>query len=302
MKNWVNGLPLISTEMYSMPCCTMRTWAARGTVSRMAHRTGFMATVQHTARRCGNPCNQYRDVVVGISVEQLHRFECRVVLGVLRFGKKSDLDRIGTYNLVGTYSGDTQFAASLAPAVNVSVTASPSAPASVPDSSSYVSGQTIHYTATVTAAGSGSGTPTGTVSVFDGSTVVCVVTLVAGTGIGTCTFSEPVGTYNLVGTYSGDTQFAGSIAAAVNVSVTASPSATALSASSETVGVAVTYTATVTAAGFGSGTPTGTVNFLDGTITIGNCSAQVLGGTPATTTCSFIYTNTTNNGDSITAV
>src|ERR1019366_3289715 len=100
MKNWVNGLPLISTEMYSMPCCTMRTWAARGTVSRMAHRTGFMATVQHTARRCGNPCNQYRDVVVGISVEQLHRFECRVVLGVLRFGKKSDLDRIGTFESV----------------------------------------------------------------------------------------------------------------------------------------------------------------------------------------------------------
>src|SRR5580704_10671283 len=54
MKNWVKGLPLMSTEMYSMPCCATRTWAAKGIASRMAHGTGFMATVQHTARRGGN--------------------------------------------------------------------------------------------------------------------------------------------------------------------------------------------------------------------------------------------------------
>jgi len=90
----------------------------------------------------------------------------------------------------------------------VSVTQAASATATLTDASSYVSGGTITYTATVSAL-TGSGTPSGTVKVSDGTNLdVCTVTLVAGTG--TCTFSEPVGNYTLTGTYSGDGQFTGS--------------------------------------------------------------------------------------------
>src|SRR5580693_6441039 len=118
------------------------------------------------------------------------------------------------------------------------------------DASSYVSGQTITYTATVSAL-TGSGTPTGSVS--DGSKVVCTVTLSGGTG--TCTFSEPVGGYTLTGTYSGDTQFSGSTSNPVDITVTQATSTVSLSATSETVGVPITLTATVSAL-TGSGTPT----------------------------------------------
>ncbi len=60
--------------------------------------------------------------------------------------------------------------------------------------STYVSGQTITVTATVSATGPGSGTPERHRPISDGTnTDVCTVTLVGGTG--SCTFSEPTGTY-----------------------------------------------------------------------------------------------------------
>ena len=76
-------------------------------------------------------------------------------------------------------------------------------------------------------------------------------------------------------------QMAGAVAVLLNTSL--APTATALTSSSSTsiFGQAVTFSATVTAQGF-SRTPTGTVNFLDGTTSIG--SSSLISGVATLTT------------------
>ncbi|MHB1559728.1 MAG: beta strand repeat-containing protein [Isosphaeraceae bacterium] len=148
----------------------------------------------------------------------------------------------------------------------VTVTSSLSAP---------VYGQTLTLRAAVTAVPPGSGTPTGTVTFSDGSLQLGTATLGA-TGTATLqTHDIPAGTQTITATYSGDSRFAAGTGTRTQVvyqdysvlSFTASPT-------SLVYGQSVTFTATVSAKLPGSGTPSGTVTFLDGTVTLGTATLQ----------------------------
>ena len=138
-----------------------------------------------------------------------------------------------------------------------------------------VVGQTYTVSWSVNAAAPGAGTLTGTVTVAGGSgcTNVPVAT-------GQCSFaSDTAGLKSLVATYSGDTNFNGSVSAGVSHQV--NPAATTTGVTSDVNpsvhGQGVTFTATVSASLPGAGTPTGTVQFLDGATTM--CAASPLDGT-----------------------
>lgn len=136
-------------------------------------------------------------------------------------------------------------------------------------------GTSVTLTATITGASGSTGTPTGTVSFMNGTTAVGSGS-VNSSGVATYTTTQlPVGADSITAVYSGDSNFYASTSSALVITVSTGPAltstTTALSASatSITAGQSVTFTATI-APQSGSGTPTGTVNFLDGTTTLGN--------------------------------
>ncbi|MFI1495963.1 Ig-like domain-containing protein, partial [Streptomyces griseofuscus] len=116
---------------------------------------------------------------------------------------------VGSHSLTAVYSGDTDFAGSTSPVdtQTVSQAATTTTLTSAPDPSVY--GQTKTLTATVTAVPPGAGTPTGTVSFYDGPTLLGTGTLSGGTATLT-TSALAVGTHSLTAVYSGDTDFSGS--------------------------------------------------------------------------------------------
>lgn len=125
-------------------------------------------------------------------------------------------------------------------------------------------GSSLTLTATVTAP---STTPAGTVSFFDGATLLATAPLVS--GVATTTVSTlTVGAHSLSAVYSGGTGFSGSASAALalTISKTATTVAVTSSANPSNIGGSVTFTATVTAT---SGTPTGSVTFFDGATNLG---------------------------------
>jgi hypothetical protein len=179
----------------------------------------------------------------------------------------------GTHSITADYSGDSNFTVSVSVAVTETITAA--APAAtttvlVSSAASALSGASVTFTATTTS--STSGTPTGTVSFFDGTTVLGTGTL-NGSAVATFTTSTlAVGTHSITAKYSGSATFASSTSAALTETITTvAPSATTTvlvsSVASASSGASVTFTATIMSST--SGTPTGTVTFLDGTITLG---------------------------------
>src|SRR5205085_11347422 len=80
-----------------------------------------------------------------------------------------------------------------------------------------VTGQTVTFNVTVAAVAPGAAvaptTITGNVTVSDGGTNTCIATLTAGAG--SCTIAFPsTGSYSMIGTYGGDSNFKGSASAA----------------------------------------------------------------------------------------
>ena len=135
------------------------------------------------------------------------------------------------------------------------------------------------FTATVAAASPGSGTPTGTVNFLDGTTTIGTGTLTAGVATFS-TSSLTVGTHSITAVYAGDTNFTTSTSSAVSQVVNQASTTTLArppSTNPSVFGQSVTFTATVAAVSPGSGTPTGTVNFLDGTTTIGTAAPLTRG-------------------------
>ena len=160
---------------------------------------------------------------------------------------------VGVHKVIGTYSGDSNFVGSegQAPVVvgptTTTVSLSPS-PVSM--------NQAVTYSANV-AADVGAGSPTGTVTFSVGITQLCVATLVGGSG--SCSASNaPVGMDNVVGTYSGDSNDAGSSGASV-LAVGPTTTTVSMSPPSAIRWANVTYSATVVSDV--GGAPTGTVTF-----------------------------------------
>ena len=156
----------------------------------------------------------------------------------------------------------------------VSLTASPAAP---------VFGQTVVLTATVP--GNGTTVPSGTISFMDGATALgSAVTLTAGTNSSTASYTATgltASTHPITAVYSGDSTFATSTGSlSLIVSPVTTTTSVSISPSPAGTGNPVTFTASVTS---NLGTPGGTVQFYDGTATIGTAQTLVSGAASYTT-------------------
>jgi hypothetical protein len=148
------------------------------------------------------------------------------------------------------------------------------------DTSSAVFGQPVTLTASVAAVttptGPSFGTPTGTVTFFDGDTVLSEVALDPN-GQATLTVSLDVGAHSLTASFAGIAPFTASSSAALGETVAQAGTTTALAVDDSEGPSIVFLTATVAPVAPGAGLPTGTVTFFDGTTVLGTGSLDANG-------------------------
>jgi trimeric autotransporter adhesin len=147
-----------------------------------------------------------------------------------------------------------------------------------------VFGQSVALTATVTGPTGSTTPPTGTVQFFNGTTSLGpAMQLTNGTATMDVT-TLPVGPNSITADYSGDSNFAPSTSAVQTVTVGQASSSTTIVPSTTTpvFGELVMLSATVQAVSPGAGTPSGTVQFFNGTTTLG--TETLSSGTASVTT------------------
>ncbi|MFJ1884867.1 beta strand repeat-containing protein, partial [Streptomyces sp. NPDC088137] len=180
---------------------------------------------------------------------------------------------VGTRSIQATYNGDSNFTTSTSTTFSQTVIKANSSTAltSAPDPS--VFGQAKTLTATVAAVAPGAGTPTGTVSFFDGATLLGTSSLSGGVAT-FATSTLAIGTHSLTAVYNGSGNFNISTSPVDTQTVTKASTATALTSVPDpsVFGQVKTLTATVAAVAPGAGTPTGTVSFFDGATLLGTSS------------------------------
>jgi hypothetical protein len=188
---------------------------------------------------------------------------------------------LGTHSLTAVYAGDSTFGTSTSGTFVETVsgyTASVGLTSSVNPSRL---NQTTTLTATV-APTAGQTTPpalNGSVSFYDGTTLLVTVKVMSGAATYAATFTT-TGSHSLTAVYSGDTNYGSATAALTQVVTALYTTQTALTAAPNPAspGVTVNLTATVSATAGQTNTtsPTETVNFYDGTTLLG--TGQVGGG------------------------
>lgn len=171
------------------------------------------------------------------------------------------------HSITATYSGNATFAASTSASVNQTVNTANTSTALSSSANPASVGQAVTFTAAVTSAG---GTPTGAVLFFDGANQVGTGTLNAAGQAAFTTSTLALGAHPMTASYQTDGNFASSTSVALSQSInsaTATTTTLATSANPARFAQSVTFTATVSG---GAGTPTGTVNFFDGSTSIGS--------------------------------
>ena len=181
----------------------------------------------------------------------------------------NQLGSAGAGSLGGSSASPAQSLSLLPTTTSLASSMNPSAP-----------GQNVTITATVSA-GSGGGTPTGTVTFADNGTTLGSANL-SGSGSPVyayyTTSTLPLGSNSLTASYSGNSSFSASSGGMTQrVQLTATTTSLTSSVNPSYPGENVNLTATVSVGPSGGGTPTGTVNFYDGTTSLGS---QNLSGTP----------------------
>jgi sugar lactone lactonase YvrE len=155
---------------------------------------------------------------------------------------------VGPHAIVAVYSGDTYYASSTAPTLNVSVAQGSTTTVVTPSPATLNQFAALTLTAQVTSATTN--IPTGSVTFYAGSTVLGTAGINPTTGIATLNDTNPAttlgliaGTYSITGVYSGDSNYAGSTSKAASLTVSPDPQGFTLSLSSATVGTAQGSTA-----------------------------------------------------------
>jgi hypothetical protein len=196
----------------------------------------------------------------------------------------------GTYPLTAIYNGDENSGASASNTETLTVVAQQPTTTTLTLSAptiTFSKEQTEQLAVRVTPVLTG--IPTGTVTITAGSATVCTITLAEGDDSCALTASQlPVGSYQLIATYSGgpildqdrDAVFSGSASAAQALTVAAlQPTTTTLNLSALSVpfGNEQTETLTANVTPATSGTPTGTVTVTSRTTPV--CTITLAGGT-----------------------
>jgi hypothetical protein len=188
---------------------------------------------------------------------------------------------VGNHTLLASFGGNNAFDPSTSVAVAETVNPASTAVALSASTNPARIGAPVTFSAAVTAIAPGAGTPAGTLTFFDGSTVLGTVTLNANGQASLTTSFATAGSHNIKAVYNGNGNFALS-ARTITEQVARRSSRTNVVASANPValGPPVTFTATVSAAS-GTGTPTGTITFLDGNIVL--AKVTLIGGKASVT-------------------
>ncbi len=191
--------------------------------------------------------------------------------GIAQFGTAALI--VGSHSITAQYFGDGNFVGSTSPVVSQIVGQASTTMVLVANPASSVFGQPVTFTATVTADTPGAGTPTGTISFMEGSTTLDTETLGSSTTASFSTSALAVGSATVTAVYSGDGDFVSS-SSSTTVTIYQASTITSLTASPTfaTSGQPVTLTATIAVVAPGAGAPTGSVQFFNGTTTLGTAS------------------------------
>jgi hypothetical protein len=139
---------------------------------------------------------------------------------------------VGSHSLTASFAATSSFAASTSSAVTETVNHAATTTTLGASANSVARGQSVEFTATVATVAPGAGTPTGTISFFDGTTLLgtaqvnssgqAVLTIVAGTSAvrnGRRIVLLGQGTHKITASYSGDSDFTKGTSAALSLTV-----------------------------------------------------------------------------------
>jgi hypothetical protein len=204
---------------------------------------------------------------------------------------------IGNHILTASYSGDSNFIPSSAPALTQAVLQAATTTTLASSANPSTLGDTVTITATVT--GAGTVPPTGRIIFLEGSDTLNNVSLTNGQA----SLAMPalsVGSHVFTAVYTGDTNYKSSQSASLTQTVNQANTTTTLSAAPNpvTFGQLVTLLATITSS---RGTPTGTAVFYDGATVVGAVPFGTNGQATFTTSTLAVGSHTFTaryNGDS----
>lgn len=177
---------------------------------------------------------------------------------------------VGSHNITVSYEGSASFLPSTSSVLSHTIVDRTDTTTGLTSSSNpSVSGETVALVATVTGSGA---VPTGTVTFFDGASLIGSVGVDSAGNAVLYTSELAVGDHPITAVYGGDAVFLASSSGALTQTVQRAGTNIGLTSSlnPSSVGAQVTFTAVLTAAAPGSGTPTGSVEFRDGATVLGN--------------------------------
>jgi hypothetical protein len=206
----------------------------------------------------------------------------------------------GSHSITAVYSGDSNGNGSTSAASPLTVNSDLTRTTLAAAPTTVVLGQSLVLKATVSAVAPGVGTPTGTVSFYDGATLIGTQPLSASAPYtaSITTSTLPIGSAQpITAVYSGDANDLASTSTASKVTVNPVTTRTVVTRTPATavVGQPMTLIATVSVLAPGVSTPTGSVTFLQGSTTLGTAT---LAGNTAT----LPWTFTSAGSQPITAV
>ncbi|PYU16017.1 MAG: hypothetical protein DMG37_03710, partial [Acidobacteria bacterium] len=208
----------------------------------------------------------------------------------------------GTHTLSATYYGDISYNPVTAPATDTVTVTPASTTSSLGASPNPVpTNQAVTLSVSIASQSNSIQGPTGTVTFKDGSTTIGTANVTpagatanagaSGTASLSTTFASS-GAHSLTAVYNGDTNYGNSTSSAVSLTVGQTTSTTVTSsASTISSGGSVTLTATVVGTGTGT-SPTGTVQFMNGSATLGTAQTCAAVSGASSPTCKATLTTT----------
>lgn len=176
----------------------------------------------------------------------------------------------GTYNVVASYSGDTNNAASTSTALVETIQQIPTTTLLSSTATQASFGTPIRLTANVSmvTGSTADGVISGSITFTNGSTVLGAAPVDTNGNSNLTLTNLPVGQDLIVATYSGNANYASSFSLTLAEQISKASTTTVVTSSNQSLfaGQAVTFTATVASI---AGIPTGTVSFFDGSINCG---------------------------------
>ena len=184
----------------------------------------------------------------------------------------------GARLIKATYTGDSTYvaASSAVATITVKSNATTTAIAASPATAAYSA--PVKLTATITPASTGYTAPTGTVTFKDGATTLGTATIVGTTAVYT-TSALGIGSHSITAVYGGDIRWTTSASAASTVTIIQESTTASLTTSASTAafGATVTFTSYALPVSPATLIPTGSIQFFDGTASLGVVTVDTTG-------------------------